>query len=803
MNSEYASLWSLLVGTIHGFKSRGRLLPYRSWADCLNENPLRRRLKSVVAVGALCLGNAGHAQIHTTYESWRTANFTPAEQTDDAVSGLTAQPHSDGYANLLKYALGMTVDEEPSGMLPTIAGFAGGTGSLIVTFDRPAGLTDVTYEVQFSSDLAGAGTWSDGTLIPQDIGGGFERVTSQDPQNPVTGPRFARLRVIHESGVIEGPAQNLSATPTSPTEVSLSWESEGMPAGFLIEQSTDGGAYEIVGFTLGNTKNYLVKNLLPGQLVRFRASAVGAVADGTPSNEASALPDLGTEGAVLLRFKNTQTNSDVAMSYEMIVENSTSEAIPLDELTIRYWVDFDTELPLQTPIYYATAGTSGQGIPESQFDIQAIPAASPQDGADYHVDFNLEPGSGTLPAGTPSQPGTFRILGAMHKGYQSGSFSASNDFSYLGLTEFRIHNRINVLRNGERIFGIDPGGGTGGPNRPDGPNGLTALPMSESSIGLAWSDLADDETLFVIERDFDEEPDGFKILATVQADSVGFDDLNLLDEATYSYRVRAVNPDGVSGATNTATATTLEGTSPQFTPLAPTGLIVDPFSSGRLDVGWTDASRNEKGFRVERQSGAGAFELIASVAPGTVSFVDYGLDPSTSYNYRVTSYNLAGSAIGVPGMGTTDALEAPAAPSDADIVRFLRQATFGPTPALVEEVRTLGFEAWLDAQFALAPTLHHSATVSGGGSQQARHEAWWQAVLTGADQARQRLAFALSQIFVVSEFDGDLANEGSALANYYDMLVTAPESNFRELLEDITFSPVMGMFSTTRAIRRR
>ncbi|MEM0927460.1 MAG: DUF1800 family protein, partial [Planctomycetota bacterium] len=51
-----------------------------------------------------------------------------------------------------------------------------------------------------------------------------------------------------------------------------------------------------------------------------------------------------------------------------------------------------------------------------------------------------------------------------------------------------------------------------------------------------------------------------------------------------------------------------------------------------------------------------------------------------------------------------------------------------------------------------------------------------------------------SQIFVVSQQDADLADEADALAHYYDMLVAAPETNFRTLIEQISFSPVMGNY---------
>jgi|GEM_PF-417539 len=72
-----------------------------------------------------------------TFEEWRADNFTGASQTNDAVSGLLAIPRNDGFPNLIKYALGLTVDEIPSGQITEIAA----TSPMTVTFDRPIGLT--------------------------------------------------------------------------------------------------------------------------------------------------------------------------------------------------------------------------------------------------------------------------------------------------------------------------------------------------------------------------------------------------------------------------------------------------------------------------------------------------------------------------------------------------------------------------------------------------------------------------------------------------------------------------------------
>ncbi len=146
--------------------------------------------------------------------------------------------------------------------------------------------------------------------------------------------------------------------------------------------------------------------------------------------------------------------------------------------------------------------------------------------------------------------------------------------------------------------------------------------------------------------------------------------------------------------------------------------------------------------------------------------------------------------------------------ASTDAARFLIQSTFGPTGAEVDALagkRQADLDAWIATQMAAPPSLHLDATDedfrthSAVGdnpqySQQNRQAAWWRIALTGRDQLRQRVAFALSQIFVVSDVNPTLANNPRALANYYDILVRGAFGNARQLLEDITLSPVLGVY---------
>jgi len=136
-------------------------------------------------------------------------------------------------------------------------------------------------------------------------------------------------------------------------------------------------------------------------------------------------------------------------------------------------------------------------------------------------------------------------------------------------------------------------------------------------------------------------------------------------------------------------------------------------------------------------------------------------------------------------------------PADVAAARFLTQATFGPTEATIAEFRNFASaEAWLDAQFAAPASLvvPYTRANSNGSSREARHEIWWSNALGQPDQLRQRVAFALSQIFVASDLDYALANAQYGVADYYDMLTRNAFGNYRQLLEEVTLHPVMGVY---------
>lgn len=175
---------------------------------------------------------------------------------------------------------------------------------------------------------------------------------------------------------------------------------------------------------------------------------------------------------------------------------------------------------------------------------------------------------------------------------------------------------------------------------------------------------------------------------------------------------------------------------------------------------------------------------------------------------------------GLPTSGPVTSSE-PDAPTDSiDAARLLQQATFGPTPALVADVTTKGARKFLIEQFA-EPAARYTYTLDAnryrdqvhsnaqtnfcaqfsGTAEQHCWRDWFSTVpvewdffrqaVIGRDQLRQRVAFALSQIFVVS---GKEIHGSYAMAEYQQMLRDRAFSNLRDILRGVTVSPVMGVY---------
>jgi uncharacterized protein (DUF1800 family) len=141
----------------------------------------------------------------------------------------------------------------------------------------------------------------------------------------------------------------------------------------------------------------------------------------------------------------------------------------------------------------------------------------------------------------------------------------------------------------------------------------------------------------------------------------------------------------------------------------------------------------------------------------------------------------------------------PAPVTKAEAYQFLNQGSFGATEPEAERVISMRQAAWIEEQMQKPVSLQLPYLQSLPPPQFAfelhedRVDIWFRNALYGDDQLRQRVAFALSEIMVVSQL-GALGNLPYAVADYYDVLARNAFGNYRELLEEVTLHPAMGVY---------
>jgi uncharacterized protein (DUF1800 family) len=171
---------------------------------------------------------------------------------------------------------------------------------------------------------------------------------------------------------------------------------------------------------------------------------------------------------------------------------------------------------------------------------------------------------------------------------------------------------------------------------------------------------------------------------------------------------------------------------------------------------------------------------------------------------RIAALALVLAACGGGGTPEPPTLPSAEQPDEKDVARFLSQAAFGGSGAQIDRTRRIGFDAWLGEQF-VSPHNRHltyfdaqalNAGAAGESTSQTNwvYENFWRIAAAGNDQLRHRVAFALSQIFVVSLVDESVGGNPRGVASYQDMLGRNAFGNFRTLIEDVALHPMMGLY---------
>jgi uncharacterized protein (DUF1800 family) len=228
---------------------------------------------------------------------------------------------------------------------------------------------------------------------------------------------------------------------------------------------------------------------------------------------------------------------------------------------------------------------------------------------------------------------------------------------------------------------------------------------------------------------------------------------------------------------SSSAAVTLVNPVPMVTSVSPSSLGVGAFTITVSGTGFVSGSFINFGGQALTTSFLSSEELTASGTAamsqvGSVSVTVQNPDPGGSVSSAMSAQVVNGGSV------------VTAAAAD----RFLEQSTFGPTPEMVNQVQQTGFDTFLQSQFT-APTSTYptpAATDSGLGKVQ---NAFFLNAVNDPDQLRQRVAFALNEIWVVGE---NKVSDPTGYSNYMMVLNNDALGNYYNVMKDVTLTPAMG-----------
>ena len=205
----------------------------------------------------------------------------------------------------------------------------------------------------------------------------------------------------------------------------------------------------------------------------------------------------------------------------------------------------------------------------------------------------------------------------------------------------------------------------------------------------------------------------------------------------------------------------------------------------------------------------------SDAAPDTVAAPQGTVGEKSPAIFAIPAASLALAACG--GGGTDDnsiasiftpnvSIAKPA--TDGEAAGFILKASLAATEAEIADIRSVGFVAWLDKQMDIPISQTGVAWLSSRGYDQVTVDEYynqnqfadymvWNQLIASPDPVRKRLAYALSQFFVVSTNGIEIQWQSNAVAAYWDVLNRNALGNFRQLLEDVTLNPAMGVYLST------
>ena len=454
---------------------------------------------------------------------------------------------------------------------------------------------------------------------------------------------------------------NLLATTMSNTQIKLSWKDNAANEdSFKLERKDPAGVYKRIALLAANTNQFTDGGLNANTVYFYRLRAINKGGVSGFSNEAGATtlpnPPAAPGNLIATTVSSSRINltwQDNAANEDSFKIERSSPGVPYAEVAkvganVKNYAD-NGLTPIKTYFYRVRAANAGgpSGYsneasattrptpPLAPANLTAVTVSNTQidlaweDKSTNEDSFKIERKIGGS-TGSPNA-GVFKQivkLGANVKNFSDAGLAPNTSYFY----------RVRATNAGGPSGYSNEAGSATLPNPPAAPARLKAAPLSQTQINLMWADSAKNEVGFKIERK--TITGNYTQIATVGANVTSYVDNGLEQDTEYFYRVRGYNSGGHSEYSPETNAITLPNI-----PLAPGSLSAITKSSSQVDLVWTDSSKNEAGFKIERKAGlAGGFAEIATTGANATSYSSLGLIANTRYFYRVRAYNTGGNS---------------------------------------------------------------------------------------------------------------------------------------------------------------
>ena len=618
-----------------------------------------------------------------------TLNFT-APSTATYYIGVTAYGNSNYNPNVAgsgsgggtgAYRLGLMLAGSAPLAAPTgLSASAAGSTQINLSWSAVANATG--YSVERSAN--GSSGWAEVATLGAGV------VAYSDTGLVAGTPYYYRVRASNAGGyspysvtanatTLPGAPDGLTATAVSPTQINLGWTNHASNIYYTyVAQSTDGvnwtqiasiygsgvTSYTATGpFNGSTTYDYRVWTYSsPGGTSAYSpvASVTTPAYPNRPTlNSAAAQSDTsvvlawtaaagatgyrversgnggttwavaGTTAASVTSFTDTGLSEATSYTYRLFATDATGDSAPSATLA--------ASTQPSAPTGLTVAVVSGGQVNLSWTDHSSSASY-------YYVEQSPNGSTGWTQIGSAS-------------GSTAASYTATGPFA--GSTTYYFRVRDYAYTGGYSGYATTLATTQAFPNQPT-LNSATA--QSDTSVALAWSDVAG-ESGFLVERSTNNGST-WATAGTVAAGVTTFTDTGLIESTSYTYRVTATNAAGSSASSATRAVSTL--------PSAPSGLAATAASPTQINLSWTNHSSSAYYYYVEQSPDGVNWTQVGSVYGTTAtSYTATGpFNGSTTYSFRVRASSSAGYSAYAPAASVTT----PAFPSQPTIGSAVAQS---------------------------------------------------------------------------------------------------------------------------------